>query len=305
LTRWDATLSKYVGDLLRRGFLTYADLHIADISRQKKNPSNLYRNEYIDIYGHQVTIAPYSNIIIATEKDTVYEIIRDIAQLFGCSCISCKGQNSLGAMEVLVRGILRDEDNTGDIKILTMTDYDPAGYYIAEALEGQVQDIMTAVGGEYNDRRVHFERVGITPNQLDPEMVEANKYTPKPANMEKWFDRTGGINGEPKGLELDALTPVQIRTIFVENLMKYIDAEKYEKFLKESFINKVVLDAISDSISSIEEKVRNEFMSKITPLSFNMKDLAIRGYNGLPIEQLFSNNQTAQISELAQSFINI
>lgn len=39
LTKWDATLSRYVADLLRRNYLTYRSLNIADTSRQKENPS--------------------------------------------------------------------------------------------------------------------------------------------------------------------------------------------------------------------------------------------------------------------------
>ena len=127
LTKWDSELSRYMAELVKMGVLTYKDLRIVDQSRQRENPSDKYYTVDIETYGYQVNVAPYSNIIISTEKDTAYHIIYDIARLFGCSCISGKGQNSLGAMEDLLRGM----NETGkDIFILTLTDYDPSGYYI-------------------------------------------------------------------------------------------------------------------------------------------------------------------------------
>lgn len=94
LTKWDATLSRYVADLLRRGYLTYRDLHILDNSRQRANPSNYYDVDNLTTYGNQVSICPYSNIIIATEKDTVYNIIRDMAKLFGLAASAARAKTA-------------------------------------------------------------------------------------------------------------------------------------------------------------------------------------------------------------------
>ena len=105
LTKWDAELSRYTADLVRKGLLTYQDLHIVDQSRQRSNPTDRYSVVDLKTFGYQVGVNAYPNIIISTEKDTVYGILRDLAALFGCSCIRGKGQNSLGAMEDLLRGM--------------------------------------------------------------------------------------------------------------------------------------------------------------------------------------------------------
>lgn len=299
LTKWDATLSRYVGDLLRRGALTYQDLWIADQSRQKQNPRSQYYTVSNETYGYKATIAPYSNIIIATEKDTVYNIISDIARLFGCSCISSKGQNSLGAMELLIRGM---KGNYDTIFILTMTDYDPAGYYIADALEKQAWDIINAL--DLPIRWVNIRRIGITPDQLTEEEVEANKYTPKPANLDKWVEITGGINGEAKGLELDAFSPDQIREIFVENLVEFVDLEVYKDFVKDAYIRKTVLTALQPYIDDIMQQVAATVSDDMALKPLDMLHYAKLGLDSLPIGRLCYENNDDRIKVLAEAFIN-
>ena len=211
LTRWDSELSRYMSELVKLGVLSYQDLRIIDTSRLKEAPSIRYYTPNVDTYGYEISIPAYPNIILGTEKDTIWNIIYGMSNLFGCSCISGKGQNSLGAMEVLIRGILEVKPDIDRIYILTLTDYDPAGYYIADTFYNQAKVIVRNLGFDID---IYAERLGIFPHQLTEEEIEQNKYTPKPANRDKWFNATGGINGEPYGLELDALTPDRIREIF-------------------------------------------------------------------------------------------
>ncbi|MFA7468120.1 MAG: hypothetical protein WCY82_07635 [Desulfotomaculaceae bacterium] len=295
LTRWDAELSRYTAELVRKGLLTYKDLYIVDQSRQRSNPSNVFGVVDLQTYGYQVGVSAYPNIIISTEKDTVYNILSDLAALFGCSCISGKGQNSLGAMEDLLRGMGRCYEN---IFILTLTDYDPNGYYIADTFKNQVEDLRKAMGIK---SVVHIERIGITPDQLSREEVEANKYTPKPANLEKWFKVTGGINGEPKGLELDALTPERIREIFVTSLKKYIDQGVYERIIKSAYIRKVALESIRPILNNAFYDIVSQFEDEVKIIDFDITELAIQGYSSLPISRLCNQNMDDVIRQKALS----
>ena len=82
--------------MVSEGKLTYQDIMIFDESR----------NYNVPVYS----FSPYSNIIVACEKDTIYSIVEDISRLLGCSCISSKGLCSLGAMEQLIRKIQLSKD---------------------------------------------------------------------------------------------------------------------------------------------------------------------------------------------------
>ncbi|MHB1546799.1 MAG: toprim domain-containing protein [bacterium] len=285
LTKWDKELSGYMAELVRSGVLSYADLRIVDNSRRRFSPTT-YISSPGDAFSYEVTTPMYPNIIISTEKDTVYSIIENISKFFGLSCLSGKGQNSLACMEDL----LRKSDPIMDIVILTLTDYDPAGYYIADTFYNQVNDLKDGLGlGSLN---VIIERIGIFPSQLTEKEIQENKYTPKPDNLDKWFKVTGGINGEKMGLELDALDPDKIRNIFVNALKKYIDVWNYEDFLKESHLKYVILNLLENKFSSLFEEIIKLMKDKIkiTDLSYLFR-CAADGDSTLPVGNICRLNE--------------
>lgn len=304
LTKWDNLLSKYATELVRAGEITYKQLKIVDSSRPRENPEPVFNTISNKVYGYQVTGAVYPNIILTTEKDTIYPIITKFAQIIGCSCLSGKGQNSLAAMEDLIRGMGELKD---DIYILTMTDYDPSGYSIAATFKNQAEDILQALK---IDKRVFIERVGIQPEQLTIEEIEQNKYTPKPGErgkdgftpLEKWVFETGGINGEPYGLELDAFSPYQIRAIFASSIKKHIDKDKTTNFLKSAYIRAQALEAMQDKIKNIMLDIERVELENIKQVDFDLLDYAARGYSSLPIDILCNNDRDQAIKELALAY---
>jgi hypothetical protein len=290
LTKWDATLSKYVAELVRGGYLTYQDLRITDTSRQKENPADYYRTVDVGVFGYQLTVSPYSNIVIVVEKDTVYQVVRDLAQLFGCSCISAKGQSAFAAAEYLLRG-MRGDFST--VYVVAFTDYDPAGFIIADAIGKQIADMAKALGKDY---KVKSRRIGLLPSQLDENTCESNMYSPKGANghpqkavetmFDNWFDSTNGVFGKRKGLETEALPREDLRRIFVDELLGLgiIDTTLYEKFVKKSFCDNHVLKAMSDSVRRIKDSVFDEFEVDIEVSSdFDVRRYAIKGLDAIPV----------------------
>lgn len=300
LTRWDAELSRYVAELVRLGEVTYQKLRIVDTSRQRSTPVDTYDSGHLETYGYQVAGSAYPNIIISTEKDTVFNIISDMATFFGCSCISGKGQNSLAAMEDLLRRMDETSSSPYDpICILTMTDYDPAGYYIADTFRQQAEDLKGNLGIK---RTVRIERIGIFPNQLTPEELAQNWYTPKPDNLDKWLEATGGINGQPKGLELDALEPDRIRRIFVDALRRYVNPAYYAAFIRKSYLQKMVLEAMRDKVAEIVETITRDELESVEMMDVDLMDMAAGGARYIPIEELCFTRKENQIRDKALSY---
>ena len=269
MSDWDSLLSKYLAEYVKEGVMTYQDIMILDESRNYDVP--------------QFGFHPYSNIIVAVEKDTVYRIIRDIADLLKCSYLSCKGQVSLGSVEQIIRGVeycSRHEDHPyEEIILLTLTDYDPTGYSIADSLHNNIRIMMDNLG--LSDLRLVSKRIGLVPNQLTEQELRNNMYTPKRGKISdktakpdstrvkfnQWMKRTGGIylDGEhlEKGLELDSLEPEQIRKIFAEELKKYIDPAIYKEYVKECYLDSMIRDAINKHTDTIKEKLKNQFISQV------------------------------------------
>lgn len=313
LQRWDATLSRYMADLYRRGECTYKDLGITDISRQRSLPRILKFNVDSDTFVYPATFsADNYNVIVATEKDSAYALVNTIAKLLGCSSISTGGQNALGAAADLIPTIVRRMRREGDIKtihLLVMSDYDPSGYYIAEALNNQIEDVLLAIGAYQID--VQYHRVGITPDQLSEEEVENNKYTPKPANMEKWMQRTGGIDGEEKGLELDALESGYLRRIFVESLRKLLpetDAEEINRYFRNAYLRMKFLESVQSRVETMYSEFVVAFQEQVhQKKDIDLYEMAVDGHGSVDAEDHFeidinSNDYDLALDEFYSQF---
>lgn len=279
LESWDKDLSKYIGELIEKEGLTYLDLNIEDNSRKMGLPANKYEITSLETYGYQVSMASYSHIVLCGEKDTVFDVLNDIAGLLGCSCLSGKGQSARSAVEKM----LRKMDIKKDIYLLTMTDYDPAGYDIASTFKAQMELLLPILGYSAN---VHIERVGIRPDQLTRYEVVNNMYTPKGKDTtqgKRWLKETGGIDGEYKGLELDALSPDRIRGIFATSLKKYIDPGLYRDFVKEAFIRKRVLERLRDRVDKVVGQISAKFGDDVHVEDFDIFDMVDKQYPSIPI----------------------
>lgn len=234
---WEQELSERLKELVSDRSTSYQELKILDGSRQRQAAQTISA-QLLDVNmvgGH------YPWVILFTEKDTIWPIVEDLASLYGVSAISGGGQPSNAASENITRKIIRSEAyqdaQPKEMIILSLTDYDPAGYIISQA---QVNQIIEAANGTKNRgslELVNHVRIGLTPDQLSPGEIEANAYEPAKKGLAKWFRNTGGVNGKPLGLELDSLPLSKLRAMFAAEIEKNIDLNKRYNDLREAFID--------------------------------------------------------------------
>ena len=226
---WDAKLSRYLAELVREGLTTYAELAIIDGSRQRQTATAITRT----VASARLVGPHYPWLILFTEKDTIWGHVERVASLYGVSAISGGGQPSNACTENTIREILRAPtyQEGHPLALLSLTDYDPAGYSIAEAQYAQIQE---AACGECE---VYHERLGLEPRQLTAAERAANAYEPKDTGLEAWYRRTGGVNGEPLGLELDALELASIRRMFADGIERVIDLEPRRQDLRAAYVD--------------------------------------------------------------------
>lgn len=281
LTRWDAKLSIYLAELVRSGETTYKDMGLVDQSRRRENPKDQYRVAGLEVYGYKVTVALYPNVILVTEKDTAYGRVEQMAAVLGCACLSAKGQNSLGAMEDLLRGV----DPEKDVHILCLTDYDPPGFSIADNIVRQAEDLREALGLK---GKIIGKRIGLDLDQLTPEEIEANKFTPKLQKglRDDWLAAGYGIDGEAKGVELNALPPDRFRRIFTDALRDTIDPAVYKEFLPDAHRRRVALEALRPGVEALLARIMVQVTATVTVDDFDALDLAAQGFNEIPVADL-------------------
>lgn len=251
---WDSKLSVHLAELVRAGMTSYEELRIVDGSRQRQTAVAITS----PVAAVELVGAHFPWLILFTEKDTIWRVLANLASLYGVSAISGGGQPSNACTENTVKSILRSGAySRGDpIVILSLTDYDPAGYRIANAQFTQVQE---AAG---RDCEVYRQRLGLLPEQLTPRERAQNAYEPKKKGLSEWYAETGGVDGEPLGLELDALPLSRLRAMFADGIQRLIDLDKRRADLRSAFLDLIACELLHPGFearrAALQEAVRSD-----------------------------------------------
>jgi len=103
--------------------------------------------------------------------------------------------------------------------------------------------------------------------------------------MDKWMARTNGIDGEEKGLELDALTSDQIREIFVNGIEPFIDSDKYTQFVKEAFLKQLFLKKSKSLFERAWTHFKAQYLEATELIDFDVIDLALDGKSSIHVDR--------------------
>jgi len=311
--RMTQSLTKYLAEGVRKGTFTYKDLKILDNSRSKSTPREekdgaLFGSVF---YKTRTNQELYPEIILAVEKNTVYKTVKDLATFFGCSCISGSGQDAFSAMENLLDTGSKKFGNR-DIHILTLTDYDPAGYNISDTFKEHAKAVIRNLKIK---NKITIKRIGIEPDQLEADEIERERY-PLPVSKKKkkqideWFKKTNGVNGELFGLELDALPKARVREIFIKELQAHIkqkdcyNEEAVKKALIARIIGAALEEIIQDKIDPIVDRIYQEEENSISATGINIFELAMEKKTKLSATDLVKTDRQFEIMEKAIEYYN-
>jgi hypothetical protein len=159
-------------------------------------------------------------LILFAEKAGRFELVREIARAFDATGVALGGYPSSLATEYLLHAlqqrVLAEAGTAASqaLHLFSVVDFDPSGYWI----EREFADQLRAFGG--GEVRLHTL---VRPERLTPEQVLLSRYTlKKGSETANWLRATGGIAGEPYGLEADAFPTDLIRAAFVEEAAPYL-----------------------------------------------------------------------------------
>jgi len=248
---WPGKLSKYLAELVRSGFTTYQELKIVDGSRQRQVAVNMVHT----VADVQLTGAHFPGVILFTEKDTIWGEVVSLARLYGVSAISGGGEPSNACTEDTVRAIVKSPAlRQARLVVLSLTDYDPFGYMIAEAQAQQVREAAPGLA-------VVHDRLGLRPEQLTPEERQAKAYKPKDIGLSEWYTETGGVDGEPLGLELDALPLSRLRTMFAEGIERYVDLGQRRDDLRKALPELLSWEVLMPQVETMQRAMLAEMQA--------------------------------------------
>ena len=172
-------LSSVLSDLVKEGQLTYRSLNIVDDSRERE----------VNDWSIE------SDKVLFVEKDSAYRKLKPLQSVYNLSLVSGSGWQATALIEDLVHELDTDQEYT----FYVLGDYDPAGF-------GIVEDFVerAAVMGLNVDRE-RSRRIGVTPDQVDDDIVDDQKFTVGGSGdrVDEWKAQYG-IDGE-YGLELEAV----------------------------------------------------------------------------------------------------
>lgn len=169
-----------------------------------------------------------SNVIVYAEKTGHWKTLQILHEQYGVTIIALGGQPSQLSTEYFVDELQKVASLKEDFYIFGVTDFDPAGWIIAESFATQlgVQGMTAIKNVIYGSdpwcvkdmRPCHL----ILPTYFSTDEIELNKYAvpnetaEQQTKVKNWIAKGGGIEGQPYGLEADAMDRAKLRALFYE-----------------------------------------------------------------------------------------
>ena len=305
-------------DMIVSGLFTYEDLGIISA---KEN-----------VRESRVRDSPFNNIIVAVEKEDLFGGFRWIPRLFNCTLIAAGGQPSRAVGRAFIRQLLDEGvDLNQQFEMCTVSDCDPAGYYIQESFRNQLEKAIEYYGGtgKIDIHRMFVRKDQVTSNLLDHDGVPCKDKTAtegaakaEDTKWENFCDMTNGglykkppatwdgptydVDGEMKvraKLELNAFGKDNIEAAIVREILKLI--EDHSKIMIPEImriLNDLKNEVANDRYKTMEEdEIQPTIDSYLNEIDKLRRDYNYEIYDALETADKEFELQTADITEEFQN----
>jgi hypothetical protein len=141
------------------------------------------------------------HVIVFSEKAGFVRLMREVNKTYDCTTAALNGISSVLSSEYMMAHIAEAGVDVPKTRfhVFGIVDYDPNGAIVAGAFQRQIKSQGVKLL-RYTDL--------VAPSIFTPEELELSKFTLPPKQRtknKKWMERTGGINGQPFGIEADAV----------------------------------------------------------------------------------------------------
>jgi hypothetical protein len=202
-----------------------------------------------------------------SEKQAMESVLKPVADQFHIYFGANKGYSSASTMYDLAKRIRERIESGKKCIVLYCGDCDPSGLDMIRdireritefLLKGQDEIYIPAEDDDSDpillDEEIIDEYFQIVPLALNIAQVKKYNPPPNPAKITdpraKWYIRTYGN----KSWELDALKPEVLIEIVQQGILKYLDYDKYQEWVKLEKDQKQKLKEFGDNLAEEEKK---------------------------------------------------
>jgi len=169
---------------------------------------------------------PY-HVEIWAEKDAIASIVRPVSESWGLQTFICRGFASISSLYNAASTFECHRNRGKAPRILYMGDHDPSGLAIDAAISKAWRDFGTMPPG--------FKRIAILPKHIEQFQLPTRPMKNGDMRGKNWI---GGC------VEVDTLTPAQIRELLEREIIGLVDPEAWER-------TKLIEKAEADTLAHI------------------------------------------------------
>lgn len=194
-----------------------------------------------------------------SEKDTMYPRLNPLTRKYHIPFNINRGYASSSVIYNLSKRLVEKIEEGKSIVLLYVGDHDPSGLDMIHDIRQRVTEFITGMSGYAYDKmsEVRQEQIleeldidfQIIPVALTLDQVKKYKLPPNPAKLsdsraEKYIKKYGKISWE-----LDALKPQIMNKIVEEEILKHIDLDKYDAWIKKEKEQKKALEEFGETLN--------------------------------------------------------
>lgn len=197
---YDTMLDVFVELVEEYGLVSYVELDLDD-----------------ENYHHRKIGERHPNLIVFAEKIGFFRFLERLHRDLGITVAALGGTPSVLSTEFWVKSLAEKVELTDEFVVLSVTDWDPSGFQIAEAQLRQLRS--------FGIEQIRHESL-IHPKHYTADEIELFRF-PLPGRQKtknkNWLDETGGIEGELFGLESDSMPRQRLRGLVEKGLAAYLE----------------------------------------------------------------------------------
>lgn len=288
-------------DLIVSGIVTYEGMNI--VSAKENVRKSFVRD------------SPFSNLIIAVEKENLFDHFKWLPELFNSTLITAGGQPSRAVSRSFIKELM---DNGVDLDqtfyMCVVSDLDPAGYYIQEAFRKQLEKSIEYYGGsgKVKIRRLFVKADQVSPNLLKHQAMPCEDKGAKSVSAKKaedtkwaWFCEQTKTPANPQGglykdegngpyrakLELNSFPNNIIERKIIEELLKIIHATSDESLIMIPEIMRIFEHMKKEVRDEIFERNRESWLVPIIKEFLKKAEELAAGLTGLTAKEERKENE--------------